>query len=66
MFHAGILHWMFPGLLGCLSTTDWLWMFAAQINLGIGQLSGECVCIGNRVKVVYILPYSRKFRVFRG
>ena len=49
MVHAGILHrmffWIFSGLLGCLSTTAWLWTFAAQINLGIGQLSGECVCV---------------------
>ncbi len=42
VFHTGILHWMFhwifPGLLGRLLTTHWLWTFGAQINLGIGQL----------------------------
>ena len=38
MLHAGILHWISPGLLGCLLITPWLWTFAAQINIDIGQL----------------------------
>ena len=38
VLHAGILHWILPGLLGRLLITPWLWTFGAEINIGIGQL----------------------------